>query len=93
MGPARCAAGTLPSLDRALLPRTKGWPANHCVQPSMSCVRQAKLAAVLAEKRKLGPEAARLFIEGLPGELVLPECTQLEEPDLAQLLSECAGPR
>ena len=59
----------------------------------MSCALQVKLAAAVAERRKLTPEAARLFSEGLPGEVVLPDCTQLEEPHLSALLSECASHR
>ncbi|KAK9794646.1 hypothetical protein WJX73_008709 [Symbiochloris irregularis] len=56
-------------------------------------VLRVKLAAAVAERRKLTPEAARLFSEGLPGEVVLPDCTQLEEPHMSALLSECASHR
>ena len=52
-----------------------------------------KLAAAVSERRKLSPDAAKLFAEGLPGEVVLPDCTQLEDVHLTSLLSECASPR
>ena len=47
----------------------------------------------MCERRKLAPEVAKLFVEGSPGEVVLPDCTQLEEVHLASLLQEAATPR
>ena len=54
---------------------------------------QAKLAAAVCEKRKLSAEVARLFVEGGPGEVDLPDCTQLDEADMASLMGECATSR
>lgn len=54
---------------------------------------QVRLAAAAAKQRKLSPEVARLFTEGGPGEVNLPDCTQLDKDTLAPLLAEAATPR
>lgn len=43
---------------------------------------QTKLAAAVCEARKLSPEVLRLFTEGSPDEVDLPDCTQLAQEDL-----------
>ena len=50
------------------------------------------LAAEVCRMRKLSPSVAKLFAEGAPSEVVLPNCTQLEEPHLQSLLRECSTP-
>ncbi|KAK9840274.1 hypothetical protein WJX74_006585 [Apatococcus lobatus] len=54
---------------------------------------KVRLAAAAAKQRKLSPEVARLFTEGGPGEVNLPDCTQLDPETLAPLLIQAASPR
>lgn len=54
---------------------------------------QVRLAAAVCAKRRLSPEVVRLFTEGGPTEVVLPECTRLDPPCLAAALKDCATPR
>jgi hypothetical protein len=53
---------------------------------------RARLAAAAAEARTLSPAAARLFSAGSPAELILPDCSRLEEADLRAALVEAATP-
>lgn len=57
------------------------------------CSREVRLAAAVAEKRRMSADAARLFTEGGPGEVVIADCTQLEPAGLATALQDCATPR
>lgn len=41
----------------------------------------------------MSPDIARLFTEGAPGELLLPDCTLIDPATLATLLKDCATPR
>ena len=63
---------------------TSEWLLTHVVQ--------VRLAKAVCTKRKLDPTAAALFAEGAPGEVVLPECTQLAETDMAGLMRGCSTP-
>ena len=47
----------------------------------------------MGAKRLMSPEVAKLFTEAGPGEVLLPDCTQLDAPLLAALLTDCATPR
>ena len=51
-----------------------------------------QLAAEVCRMRKLTPDVAKLFVEGAPSEVVLSNCTQLEEPHMQGLLRECSTP-
>ena len=42
---------------------------------------QVKLAAALCRARKMTPETARLMCEGRPEEVVIPDCTQMNEEE------------
>ena len=53
---------------------------------------QVRLAKAVCVRRKLNPAAAMLFAEAGPGEVVLHECSQLAEADMASLLRSCATP-
>lgn len=53
---------------------------------------QVRLAKAVCTKRKLNATVAALFAEGAPGEVVLPECTQLAEADMASLMRGCSTP-
>jgi hypothetical protein len=55
--------------------------------------RQVRLAAAVGQQRRMSPDAARLFTEGAPCEVVLPDCTRLEPAALAAALQDCATPR
>ena len=54
---------------------------------------QVKLALAVGEKRLMSPDVAKLFTEAGPGEVAIPDCTQLDAPLLAALLADCATPR
>ena len=54
---------------------------------------QVKLALAVGAKRLMSADVAKLFTEAGPGEVVLPDCTQLDAPLLAALLTDCATPR
>ena len=72
------------------------WTGSHPKPPNakpQACfVLQVQLAAEVCRLRKLSPEVAKLFVEGAPSEVVLPNCTQLEEPHMHSLLRECSTP-
>lgn len=59
--------------------------------------QQARLSAAACGARKLSPASLALFTDGDPGEVVLPECSQLEPavlaPALASASSEQCAPR
>ena len=57
----------------------------------MLAMRQARLSAAACAARKLTPAALPLFTDGEPGELVLPECSQLEPAVLAPALALASG--
>jgi hypothetical protein len=54
---------------------------------------QVRLAAAVGQQRRMSRDAAALFTEGAPGEVVLPDCTRLEPGALAAALQDCATPR
>ncbi|KAG2430452.1 hypothetical protein HXX76_009975 [Chlamydomonas incerta] len=54
---------------------------------------KVRLAAHVCARRKMSPEAARLFATSAPTEVLVPDCTQLDAPAMADLLREVAGPR
>ena len=54
---------------------------------------QVQLATAVASARRMTPEAALLFTEGTPDDVVLSECTQLDPAALSAALSMCASPR
>ena len=54
---------------------------------------QVRLAAAVGQQRRMSRDAAALFTEGAPGEVVLPDCTALEPCALAAALQDCATPR
>ena len=51
------------------------------------------MAAAVCQRRKLSPEVAKLFTEGGPDEVVLPECTQLGQQEMIDALVPAATPR
>ena len=51
------------------------------------------MAAAVCQQRKLSPEVARLFTEGAPDEVILPNCVQLKQECLADALREAGSPR
>lgn len=59
--------------------------------PILLAMRQARLSAAACAARKLTPAALPLFTDGEPGELVLPECSQLEPAVLAPALASASG--
>ena len=52
---------------------------------------QARLSAAACSARKMTPAALPMFTDGEPGELVLPECSQLEPAVLAPALASSSG--
>lgn len=54
---------------------------------------QVRLAAAVGQQRRMSRDAAALFTEGAPAEVVLPDCTALEPGALAAALQDCATPR
>lgn len=60
---------------------------------SLLGLSQVRLAAAVGQQRRMSPDAARLFTEGAPSEVVLPDCTALEPAALASALQDCATPR
>lgn len=57
----------------------------------MGATRQARLSVAACAARKMTPAALPLFTDGEPGELVLPECSQLEPAVLAPALASASG--
>ena len=57
------------------------------------CLLQVPIAAAVCQQRKLSPEVARLFTEGAPDEVILPNCVQLKQECLADALREAGSPR
>lgn len=53
---------------------------------------QVQIARAAGELRKLSPAAIRLFTTHSPEVLVLPDCTQIEQAELASALTEAATP-
>ncbi len=71
---------------------------HHCVSKCplhlYGChVPQVRLAAAVGQQRRMSRDAAALFTEGAPAEVVLPDCTALEPGALAAALQDCATPR
>lgn len=54
---------------------------------------KVRLAAAVCIKRKMSPQAAMLFSESLPGEVVLPNCTQLTGEDMTSIMRGCLSDR
>ena len=54
---------------------------------------QVRLAAAVGRQRRMSPEAVRLFTEGAPSEVVLPDCTAVLPAPFAAALKDCATPR
>ena len=59
----------------------------------LPCLLQVPIAAAVCQQRKLSPEVARLFTEGAPDEVNLPNCVQLKQECLADALREAGSPR
>jgi hypothetical protein len=59
---------------------------------SMPDAPRALITRRLCEQRQLSPEVLRLFTEGSPAEVVLPDCGQLGELELTPAVSTCLGP-
>ena len=60
---------------------------------NLLCLLQVPIAAAVCQQRKLSPEVARLFTEGAPDEVILPNCVQLKQECLADALREAGSPR
>ncbi|KXZ44033.1 hypothetical protein GPECTOR_75g757 [Gonium pectorale] len=54
---------------------------------------KVRLAADVCARRKMSPEAARIFATSVPTEVLLPDCTQLDSAAMGELLKEVAGSR
>ncbi|PNW75825.1 hypothetical protein CHLRE_12g559050v5 [Chlamydomonas reinhardtii] len=54
---------------------------------------KVRLAAHVCARRKMSPEAARLFATSAPTEVLVPDCTQLDAAAMTDLLKEVTGPR
>ena len=52
-----------------------------------------QLAAAVCSARRMTAATIRLFTEGAPDEVVLPELTQLEPAPLAAAVAGCTTPR
>ncbi|KAG2431299.1 hypothetical protein HYH02_013430 [Chlamydomonas schloesseri] len=104
---ADAAAEWRPSRDPALGPHPRD-PVKplfgHCLDvltAYIDCVEslwgvpdaiKVRLAAHVCARRKMSPEAARLFATSAPTEVLVPDCTQLDAPAMADLLREVTGP-
>lgn len=65
----------------------------HHRVPSARLILQTRIAKEVACRRKMSPDAWRLFSDNHVSEVVIPNCTQISEADMAQGLQTCcSGP-
>lgn len=81
------------SARRLTIPRRALKPKPFDFLKPSDCRPQGKLALAVSERRLMSPDIARLFTEGGPAELLLPDCTLIDPAALATMLSDCATPR
>jgi hypothetical protein len=54
-------------------------------------VVQTRVAAEVATRRRMAPEAWRVFTENHVSEVVIPNCTQISEANMVQGLQDCCS--
>jgi hypothetical protein len=97
--PRGSAAGKVRHAVPSLLPLTVGMLCDNIerVPPGglvgMPDEPRAAITHMLCQRRLLAADAVRLFTEGTPADVLLPDCARLNEVELKAALVTCATPR